>query len=57
MTLAYPQQRNQECTLEIGGQRVFLEFTPIGTGGYAEIGPVLIDGEMDKNSPHTGVSA
>ena len=56
-TLAYPAQNDQECVLEIGGQRLFVEFSAIGTGGYAEIGPILLDGEVDKNAPHRGVSA
>jgi hypothetical protein len=56
-TLAYPAQNDQECVLEIGGQRLFVEFSSVGTGGYAEIGPVMLDGEMDKNSPHRGVSS
>ena len=55
--LSYPSQNDQECVLEIGGQRLFVEFSSIGTGGYAEVGPVMLDGEMDKNSPHRGVSA
>ena len=56
-TLSSPAQHDQERVLEIGGQRVFIEFTSVGTGGYAEIGPVMIDGEMDKISPHRGVSS
>lgn len=56
-TLSYPQQNDQERTLEIGGQRVFIEFSSIGAGGYAEVGPVMLDGEMDKISPHRGVSS
>ena len=56
-TLAYPAQNDQECVLEIGGQRLFVEFSAIGTGGYAEIGNVILDGEMDKNAPHRGVAA
>lgn len=56
-TLSYPAQNDQECVLEIGGQRLFVEFSAVGTGGYAEIGPVMLDGEMDKNAPHRGVSA
>ena len=56
-TLASPQQNDQERVLEIGGQRVFIEFSSIGSGGYAEIGPVMLDGEMDKNAPHRGVSS
>lgn len=56
-TLSYPAQRDQERVLEIGGQRIFVEFSAIGTGGYAEIGPVILDMEGDKNAPHTGVSS
>ena len=56
-TLSSPQQNDQERVLEIGGQRVFIEFSSIGTGGYAEVGPVMLDGEMDKVSPHRGVSS
>lgn len=56
-SLSYPAQNDQEAVLEIGGQRLFIEFSSVGTGGYAEIGPVMLDGEMDKNSPHRGVSA
>ena len=56
-TLSYPAQNDQECVLEIGGQRLFVELSAIGTGGYAEVGPVILDGEMDKNSPHRGISA
>jgi hypothetical protein len=56
-TLASPQQDDQEAPLEIGGQRLFVEFTPVGTGGYAEVGPIILDGEMDRNAPHRGVSA
>jgi hypothetical protein len=55
--LTYPQQNDQERVLEIGGQRAFIEFTSVGTGGYAEVGPVTLDGEMDKNAPRRGVSA
>ena len=56
-TLSYPAQNDQECVLEIGGQRLFVEFSAVGTGGYTEVGPVIMDGEMDKNAPHRGVSA
>lgn len=56
-TLSYPQQNDQERVLEIGGQRVFVEFSSIGTGGYAEIGTITLDGEVDKNAPHRGVSS
>ena len=56
-TLTYPQQNDQERVLEIGGQRVFIEFSSVGTGGYAECGPVMLDGELDKVSPHRGVSS
>ena len=56
-TLSYPAQNDQECVLEIGGQRLFVEFSAVGTGGYSEVGPVMLDGEMDKVSPHRGVSA
>jgi len=56
-TLNYPQQNDQERVLEIGGQRLFVEFSSIGTGGYAEIGSIMLDGEMDKVSPHRGVSS
>lgn len=56
-TLSYPQQNDQERVLEIGGQRVFVEFSSVGTGGYAEIGPLILDGEVDKNSPHRGVAS
>ena len=56
-TLSYPQQNDQERVLEIGGQRVFIEFSSIGSGGYAEVGHVILDGEMDKNSPHRGVAS
>ena len=56
-SLTSPQQNDQERVLEIGGQRVFIEFSSIGTGGYAEVGPVMLDGEMDKVSPHRGVSS
>jgi hypothetical protein len=56
-TLSSPAQHNQECVLEIGGTKLFVEFSAVGTGGYAEIGNVILDGELDKNSPHRGVSA
>lgn len=56
-TLTSPQQNDQERVLEIGGQRVFVEFSSIGTGGYAEVGHLILDGEMDKVSPHRGVSS
>jgi hypothetical protein len=56
-TLSDPAQNDQEAVLEIGGQRLFVEFSAIGTGGYAEVGSILLDGEMDKNAPHRGVSA
>ncbi|HEX8711811.1 MAG TPA: hypothetical protein VF730_08060, partial [Terracidiphilus sp.] len=56
-TLASPQQNDQERVLEIGGQRVFVEFTSVGSGGYAEVGPIMLDGEMDKVSPHRGVAS
>jgi hypothetical protein len=55
--LSYPQQNDQERVLEIGGQCIFVEFSAIGIGGYAEIGPVILDMEADKNSPHRGVSS
>jgi hypothetical protein len=55
-TLTYPAQNDQECVLEIGGQRLFVEFSAVGTGGYAEVGPILLDGETDMNSPHRGIS-
>ena len=55
--LSSPQQNDQERVLEIGGQRLFIEFKSIGSGGYSEIGPIIIDGEMDKVSPHRGVSS
>ena len=56
-TLSYPAQNNQENVLEIGGERIFVQFSSVGSGGYAEIGPVILDGEADKNSPHRGVSS
>lgn len=56
-TLSYPAQNDQEAVLEIGGQRLFVELSAVGSGGYAEVGPIILDGEMDKNSPHRGVSA
>ena len=56
-TLSSPQQNDQERTLEFGAQRIFVEFTSIGSGGYAEIGPVTLDMEADKNSSHRGVSS
>jgi hypothetical protein len=56
-TLSSPQQNDQERTLEFGAQRIFVEFSSIGSGGYAEIGPVTLDMEADKNSPHRGVSS
>ena len=56
-TLSSPQQNDQERVLEIGGQRLFIEFKSVGSGGYAEVGPVMLDGEMDKVSPHRGVSS
>lgn len=56
-TLAYPQQNDQERVLEIGGQRVFVEIFSLGTGGYAEVGPIMLDGEIDKNAPHRGVAS
>ncbi len=56
-TLAYPQQNDQEAVLEIGGQRLFIQFSSVGSGGYAEVGTIMLDGEMDKNSPHRGVSS
>lgn len=55
--LSDPAQNDQECVLEIGGQKIFVEFAAVGTGGYAEIGNVILDMEMDKNSPHRGVSS
>lgn len=56
-TLSSPQQNDQERVLEIGGQRLFIEFKSVGSGGYSEVGPVMLDGEMDKVSPHRGVSS
>lgn len=56
-TLASPQQNDQERVIEFGGQRMFIEFSSVGTGGYAEIGPVTVDGEVDKVSPHRGVAS
>ena len=56
-TLSSPQQNDQERTLEFGAQRIFVEFSSIGSGGYAEIGPVTLDMDADKNSPHRGVSS
>jgi hypothetical protein len=56
-TLSYPAQNDQECVLEIGGQRLFVEISSVGTGGYFEVGPIMLDGEMDKNALHRGVSA
>lgn len=56
-TLSDRAQNDQEAVLEIGGTRVFVEFSAIGTGGYAEVGTVILDGEMDKNAPHRGVSS
>jgi hypothetical protein len=56
-TLNYPQQNDQERVLEIGGQRLFVELSSMGAGGYAEVGTIMIDGEMDKVSPHRGVSS
>ena len=56
-TLSSPQQNDQERVLEIGGQRLFIEFKSVGSGGYAEVGPIMLDGEMDKVSPHRGVSS
>ena len=53
-TLASPQQKDQESPLEFGGQRIFVQFSPVGSNGYAEVGPVILDMEADKNSPHTG---
>jgi hypothetical protein len=55
-TLTYPAQNDQEAVLEIGGQRLFVEFSALGSGGYAEIGTIMLDGEMDKVSPHRGIS-
>jgi hypothetical protein len=56
-TLSSPQQNDQERVIEIGGQRLFVEFTSLGSGGYAEVGPIMLDGEMDKNAPHRGVAS
>jgi len=56
-TLSYPQQNDQERPLEIGGQRIFVEFKSVGSGGYAEIGPLTLDMEVDKNSPRRGVAS
>jgi hypothetical protein len=56
-TLSSPQQNDQERTLEFGAQRIFVEFSSIGSGGYAEIGSVTLDMDADKNSPHRGVSS
>jgi hypothetical protein len=56
-TLSSPQQNDQERVLEIGGQRLFIEFKSVGSGGYAEVGPVMLEGEMDRVSPHRGVSS
>lgn len=56
-TLSSPQQNDQERPLEIGGQRLFVEFKSVGSGGYAEVGAIMLDGEMDKNSPHRGVAS
>lgn len=55
-TLSYPAQNNQERVLEISGERVFVEFSAMGTGGYAEISTLTLDGEADKWSPHRGVA-
>jgi hypothetical protein len=56
-TLSYPQQNDQERVIEIGGQRVFVEFSALSSGGYAEVGTITLDGEMDKNAPHRGVAS
>jgi hypothetical protein len=56
-TLAYPAQNDQERVIEIGGQRLFISFYPVGSGGYTEIGTIMLDGEADRNSPHRGVSS
>lgn len=56
-TLTSPQQRDQERVLEFGGQRIFIEFKAMGSGGYCECGPVTLDMEADKTSPHTGRSS
>jgi hypothetical protein len=56
-TLSYPAQNDQECVLEIGGQRLFVEISSVGTGGYFEVGPIMLDGEMDRNSLHRGISS
>jgi len=55
-TLSFPQQNDWECPLEIGGQRLFVEISSVGSGGYAEIGGIMLDGEMDKNAPHRGMN-
>lgn len=56
-TLVYPQQNDQERVLELGGQRIFFQFYPIGSGGYAEGGTLMVDMEADRNSPHRAVSS
>ncbi len=56
-SMTYPAQNDQECVLEIGGQRLFVELSSVGSGGYTEIGPIMLDGELDKNAPHRGVSS
>jgi len=56
-TLSYPAQNDQECVIEIGGKKVFVEFSTIGSGGYWELCEVQMFGEADKWSPVRGVSA
>lgn len=55
-TLSYPAQNNQERVLEISGERVFVEFSAVGTGGYAEVSTLILDGEADKWHPHRGLA-
>lgn len=56
-TLSYPAQNDQESNLEVAGQRLFFEFSSVGTGGYAEIGQLMVDMAPDMHSPHRGIRA
>jgi hypothetical protein len=56
-SLASPAQNDQERVIEIGAQRLFVEFYPIGSGGYAEICCVALDGEADPWAARRGVAS
>jgi hypothetical protein len=55
-TLQSPSSDDQERVLEYGAQRIFVEFSSTGNGGYCEIKSLMLDGEVDKNAPHRGVA-